>query len=479
MQRKFLTNLAFLLLVNVLVKPFWILGIDRTVQNTVGAEEYGMYFAVFNFSFLLHILLDFGISNFNNRAVARNEGLLDKFLPDIFMVKMLLGGMYFLVTFGTAFLINFSPQQIYLLALLALNQVLVSFILYFRSNIAGLQLFKLDALLSVFDRVLMIGIMAVLLWMPFVEGFRLEWFVYAQTAAYGITFLFSFGLVLRKSMGISLTWNWRAFRKILKLSYPFALLGLLMAIYGRIDAVMIERMLPDTGRMEAGIYAASFRLLDAVNMIGFAFASILLPLFARMIKNKEPVGQLLQVSYRTLMMAAIMVVVISFVYRHEIMYWLYEDATPYWAQIFGVLIISFAGMGTVYIFGSLLTARGELRVLNWIAITGVVLNIVLNIFLIYRWAALGATVATLITELLVAAAHVITAWKIFNLRFNTILISKLFVFFLLVLAITLGAYQLPFHWLPGAGLAILLSIIVAFLLRIIDIKEWKKELEAY
>ena len=56
MQRKFLTNLGLLLFLNLLIKPFWIFGIDRTVQNTVGVEEYGFYFVVFNFSFLFNII---------------------------------------------------------------------------------------------------------------------------------------------------------------------------------------------------------------------------------------------------------------------------------------------------------------------------------------------------------------------------------------------------------------------------------------
>ena len=51
MQRKFVTNLALVLALNLLIKPFWILGIDRAVQNAVGTEQYGFYYAIFNFSF--------------------------------------------------------------------------------------------------------------------------------------------------------------------------------------------------------------------------------------------------------------------------------------------------------------------------------------------------------------------------------------------------------------------------------------------
>ena len=87
MKRKFLTNLFILLFLNFLVKPFWVLGIDRTVQNVVGAEEYGFYFSLFSFSIILNILLDFGITNFNNRAVARDHGNLASYLSNIVILK--------------------------------------------------------------------------------------------------------------------------------------------------------------------------------------------------------------------------------------------------------------------------------------------------------------------------------------------------------------------------------------------------------
>ena len=57
MKRKFLTNLGFLLFLNLLVKPFWIFGIDRTVQNMAAPGEYGFYFTILNFTFLFNNFL--------------------------------------------------------------------------------------------------------------------------------------------------------------------------------------------------------------------------------------------------------------------------------------------------------------------------------------------------------------------------------------------------------------------------------------
>ena len=136
-HRKFITNLLILLCLNLLIKPFWILGIDRTVQNTVGAESYGFYFAIFNLTFLFNILLDFGITNFNNKNIAQNHHLLNKHFSSILILKFLLAFVYFIVTISSGLIIGYSTPQMLMLGVLCFNQFLISFVLYLRSNISG------------------------------------------------------------------------------------------------------------------------------------------------------------------------------------------------------------------------------------------------------------------------------------------------------------------------------------------------------
>ena len=94
MQRKFLTNLLFLIFVNLLIKPFYIFGIDRTVQVTVGTADYGLYAVLYNFSILYYILLDLGLSNYNNRTIAQQPHLLKSYLPNFLIIKTLLSFLY-------------------------------------------------------------------------------------------------------------------------------------------------------------------------------------------------------------------------------------------------------------------------------------------------------------------------------------------------------------------------------------------------
>ena len=195
MQKKFITNLVFLLVLNFLIKPFWLFGIDRTVQNIVSAEDYGAYFTLFNFSILFNIILDFGITNFNNRNISQHKQLLSKYFSGIVIFKFLLAVIYLVITFVAGYIMGYDSDRFYILLFLSINQFLISFIHYLRSNIAGLQLFALNSFLSVLDKSILIIFCAVLLWgNVFDAKFELIHFVYAQTLAYLITAIIVFGI---------------------------------------------------------------------------------------------------------------------------------------------------------------------------------------------------------------------------------------------------------------------------------------------
>jgi len=484
MQKKFLTNLALLLFLNFLVKPFYIFGIDRTVQNTVGLVDYGFYFTIFNFAFLFSILLDAGITNFNNRNIAQHIHLLNKHFSSLVILKFLLTFVYVAVTFIVALIIGYDGDQLKMLAWVGFNQFLLSFILYLRSNVSGLLMFRTDSFLSVLDRLLMIMICAALLWGNLTGGvFKIEWFVYSQTVAYLITAIVAMAIVMKKAKFQRLNWNWPFFLVILKKSLPFALLALLMSVYNRVDSVFIERLLKGAeGERQSGIYAQAFRLLDALNQFAWLFAVLLLPIYSRMIKMRQELSKMVRFPYALLITSGIIIVTGSFFYRTEIMEWLYpkgelESVAGYAekisqsAHVYGILMFGFLGSATMYIFSTLLTANGNLKQLNLIALGGIIVNFSLNIFLIPRMQASGAAIASLVTQLFTAGSYLIMAQYFFRFKIDYRFIFTLLFFIALVIGFNFISKELSFHWLLNFSIMLIASLISAFALKLINIVE--------
>ncbi len=462
MQKKFIVNLLFLLLLNLLVKPFYILGIDAEILNRVGPESYGNYFAIINFTFLLNIFLDLGITNFNTKNIAQNQQLMGKHLSKVLSLKLLLSFFYILITLGLGFWWGFRSNEIHLLAFLALNQSIVAVILYLRSNLSGLHMFKHDSLISILDRLLLIIICSVLLWGGVTEqAFQIEWFVYAQTFSYLITAIVTFLLLSSKTEKVKFSFNKVFSLMILKQSYPYALLVLLMSFYFRSDSVMLEKMLED-GSKQAGYYAQGYRFFEAANMIGYLFAALLLPIFSNMLKKKEAIDDLVMLSFKLIFSGSLILCFACYFFQDEIMAWKYDDIHHYSAVTFSVLMMCFVCVTTTYIFGTLLTANGNLKALNIMALGAVFVNVGLNLLLIPKYLALGSAVASLITQLFVTVAQVVLCKRYLNLKFPFVQIAQITGFSIVLL--TIGFYSKDFFesWL----LSMLAFIIVGFVLAI-------------
>jgi len=469
MKQKFVSNLVLLLLLNLIIKPFYILGIDAGVQNAVGAKDYGLYFALFNLSFLLNILSDLGITNFNNRNIAQHRQLLDKHFSKLVSLRMVLIIFYVAITAIVGMTLGYSKPTMILLGWILVNQSLASFLLYLRSNLAGLHLFKQDSIISVLDRFLLILFCGYALWIrSSTEPFKIEWFVWFQGISYAIAIIVAFIMVRSQVKEWKFEFSRIFSLSILKQSLPYALLVLLMGLYHRMDSVMLERMLPE-GSIASGIYAQGFRFLDALNNFSFLFAVLLFPIFARMLKKKMDINGVLLVASKILFSGIIIISFTAYLYGFELMSWRYDENLLEASKTFMVLISSALFFGVVLIFGTLLTADGKLKALNYIAISGVVINFILNYVLIPKHQAYGSAVATLITQGITALAHLLLAKKVYKLPINWVVIGKLIFLSLFLVGFTYFSRDMHYMWMIKALTLVILSSLLAITIGLINI----------
>ena len=478
MNKKFLKNIIFLLFVNLLIKPFWILGIDVAVQNLVGDNSYGLYLAISQFAYLFYILLDLGLTNFNNRNIAQNNQLLSKHFVGISQAKILLTILYFIVIFVIGWIIGYRGEQLKLLAIVGFNQVLLSFILYVRSNISALLLFKTDSMLSVLDRVLMILICSFMLWSGFFpkENFNIYTYIYAQTVSYVITLIIAVIIVLRHTGKLTIRINIPFVIMIIKKSLPYALLVLLMSFYNRLEPVLIERLLPeDIAASQAGIYARAWRLFDAGNNISYLFSVILLPLFAAIIKEKEDLQGLVKQSFGIMLSMTCIIAVLCIFYSQNFMALMYPEQNNDEASIIlKILMGSFVSISVTYIFGTLLTANGNLKQLNIVAACGVVINIALNCMFIPHFQAVGAAFTSLCVQFTTCVIQFFIAKKIFNLRLGTSYWLRLIAFLSLITITVYLSTLLTTSWPISFAIAAIICILLAFITKMLEYKEIKE-----
>jgi O-antigen/teichoic acid export membrane protein len=210
-------------------------------------------------------------------------------------------------------------------------------------------------------------------------------------------------------------------------------------------------------------------------MIAYLFAGLLLPIFARMIKLKHHVEDLVRLSFSILFILSASAAIFSVNFNVEIMHRLYEHHVSDSAEVFSLLMCCFVFVATTYVFGTLLTANGNLKILNYMAASGMMLNILLNIALIPHYKAMGSALSSLVTQGATAVFQVLFAQKLFKFKLNFPYMGALLVFFV---AAEITAWSAK-TYIQDLNLSLLFCIIAfatyALLLRIVNFKSLRKE----
>lgn len=468
MQKLFLKGLGITLLLNLLVKPATIFMVDIKMQNELGSDQYGTFQTVLNFTFLFSMLLDMGITNFMTRMIAQYPHMIHKYNDRLFTLRTLLIGVYVLWTVGLYLMIQLPLEWWWILGLLIMHQVSIITVNYVRAYTGGLLKFGLDAVLSVVERSVYFVLGVVLIYANFVEPISLKWFIAIFVSSSGISLITAAFIYFRIVALPKFKWDGYFFLSMLKQSYPYAILVILMMLCIRLDAVFLEKIHPE-GTVQVAYYTQSFRLLDACWMFAVLFGSILLPVYSRVLKEKGSTTGIMTSALNILVAGGLLMVVFTIGMKELIFDLLYKDANSYSYNSWVFLSMTFIPMCFTVVFGTLLTANQSMRKLNQIALFSLITMIVLNVILIPFLGAVGTAIAAFVSQLVMGVLQYLEVRYVMKHR----LAHRTWIR-LLILASVLGgllAVQIHYQFHPIVFIGVLgcLWLILIFGLKIIDV----------
>jgi O-antigen/teichoic acid export membrane protein len=447
MRKTFLLNIGLLLFLNVLIKPFFIFGIEIPVQNLVGNTAYGEYFTFLSLGYILQLLNDFGLQNYTSSHLPEDKSRLSELMLHIGSLKGLLALVFIIAITVCGASLGYLQSNPELFLVIALNIILISLLQYLRANIAGLGRYLTDSILSASDKAIML---LVLIWILYIsdkpgQEFSMLYFALIQTLSLIIPILLSLFILLPK-LSFHLP-GFARMRVLLMEALPYGLVIALMFLYTKLDAIMIEQIMEE-GRREAGLYASAYRLLDASNMVVYLFAGLLLPMFASLKGKPLALTNLYYTGFSLVWFISLAIALPIYLWRHEIMDLLYTDTTDSAKTVLGILMLAFFIKSTTYVSGTLLTAFGKLRLMNLFMCFTVLLNILLNYLLIKSDGIGGAALATLITQALVALGFVVICHRkeLVNLRLRQYLLALVILIVMIPISIAISETRLFSSW---------------------------------
>lgn len=388
-SKQFFKGLSWLILLNLLIKPVWIFAIDRQVQNSVGHQVYGTYFALVSLSYVLLFIADAGLTNLLAQRVAAKEVISP---VQLLQVKFFFLLLYVVACCFIAWLTQVSQLNLFFYIIAA--QVLNSLFLFLKSLLTAHQLFTTDALFSVLDKSLLIILCSGFIYGVF-RPINILLFVQLQAGTTALAVFILILLLLRKSIFIKTARQ--PITDLLKWTAPFAFIILLMSVHYKLDGFLLERLHP-AGAVQAGIYASAFRLLDAANMAGYLSASFLVAFIARHKADGAVVQQVILITRHALLFFAIAINCFTFQMAPWIQQLLYHTTDGFTTQVLQLCLLSLPAHYLVHVYGSALTATANFKLFNAILGGAVLLNILLNLWLIPSYGAAGCCIAAAVSQ---------------------------------------------------------------------------------
>ncbi len=470
MKREFIINIILLFIINILIKPIYIFGVEARIQDTVGTEAYGLYFFYFNFIFLFQFINDPGLQNWNAQYIPKNRVNIQSHFSNLLQIKFILAFIFISIVCLSAFFLGYLDT--WMIFFMAVNFVLSSLFMVFRGVVAGLGHYRSDSLLSSLDKLLMLFILGYLVWFSdYRDNFDIRFLIYGQTMAYLIACLVAFSLIIRKISLIFKPIRIEDIKTVIQSSAPYVLIMIFMTTYNKLDGVMLGWLLDDNN-YQAGVYAAAYRFYDAANMVGYLFAALLLPMYASEINDKNILKELLDTGIKyTTSLSLVMLASIWF-FGDDILKLLYSEYQPDFFKSLRFLMISYFMVATAYIYGTLLVATGNVKNLNIVFAAGLVVNIVLCLILIPSFKAVGASIATLLTQILVMAGQIYLVKKQMNIVISASELRRIVSFALSIIgAFFILTAVLKIEWYLILGLCILICVLLSFIFKIINQKD--------
>jgi O-antigen/teichoic acid export membrane protein len=202
---------------------------------------------------------------------------------------------------------------------------------------------------------------------------------------------------------------------LMRSALPLGLAGLLMALYFRLDVMILARLKPAD---DVGQYGAGYRFLEAFTVVPTMIMSVLAPVLARSFVEGAAV---LQRRYG-LAMHLVSVVAIGVSVGGAMTAWRVLPALPGFGEYDGggvaLSILSPAAglilVGTI-VQGALIAGHRQQRLLR-ISAAGLAANVALNLALIPSYSYIGAAIATTATEVLLVALSIREVRRRLSLR---------------------------------------------------------------
>jgi O-antigen/teichoic acid export membrane protein len=440
----------------------------------LGPAAYGILSFAMAFTVIFGIMADLGLSQFVVREVSRNKSLASKYLGNALVLKIIASLFTFILVVIAINLLDYPKNTINVVYLIALYVLINSFSQIFCAIFQSYEKMEYMAIGTVLNGFLLITLAFIGI------KYKMDVTFFASVYLMSSILIFSYYLIIctLKFVRPKLKFNFNFWKIMLSESLFFVLAMGFTEIYFNIDSVMLSLMV---GNEAVGFYNAAYKLIF---ILLFIPSTVIVSIFPLMSQHHESAKNLLKEEFeklfRYLIILALFLFVFGFLFADKMILMIYGNAFIPSIMALQILICVIPIIFITYLFGNLLGAINKQRVVA--VITGIcaIINITFNLFLIPKFSYYGASVATVLTEIVVFIFYFIYISRFFHkISIKENIIKPILVALILAIVIFIILY---INWILAFITGLVIYVPLLYLMKVIgkeDVelikKIWEKD----
>lgn len=419
--KKYAANTGYLFLEKI-VRMIFMLTIWTYVARYLGPEQFGIINYALSFVFLFSALSELGLEPIVVRELVKDVKRADSILGSSFFLKWSGGIIAVVLIFAVVSILAVELPIRMIIFFLSFRLVFNSFRVidyYFQARV--LSKYTVFCLLSALGAISVLTILFVLWKFPMI------YFIYVVLLESIITAV-SLLLVFQLKGGKVSSWvlDRKEMLNLVKYSWPLILSGLSIAIYMRIDQIMLKEMV---GVASVGYYSSAVRISEAFYFIAIILTNSLFPaVINAKIKNTGLYRERIKKLFSLLFWISLTIAIPTAIFASSIVKFLYG---PHFLPAAKVLTIHIWAILPVFlgVGAGKWMVNENLQIYNmFCTLYGAVINVVLNLALIPVFNITGAAMATCISYFVAAVLSNVFHKKtreIFLIQINSFKIKPL------------------------------------------------------
>ena len=374
----------------------------------LGDQAFGKVALAYYLAGILTIFSDWGLNALLIREVSRQPALLSRYAGNILSIKglFLLG----LSALGPLllWLLGYSQEMIFLtfLSLLYLSgNHLLDFMVAVTNSIERMEI---ELLIKGLSKVLVVTLPLGVLW----AGYGLEEFLLTLVGSYGLSCFVSGLVIWKKIAPFPPRWELPLWKNILRSGLPLGVSALFMTVYFRMDIVLLS--LFKFSSAEIGWYSIPVKIVEMVSLIPYLIMAGIFPIFTAL-KNRdeESLKKAYQRTLTYLTVAAVPLVLAAIFLSDPLLVLLFGPSFAPSVPAMQILIWVIPFLFINYVFFHTLIAINHEKMIAWASGAAVLFNLGLNWFILPAYGYLGASVTTVMTEVLLSGFYLWHLQRVF------------------------------------------------------------------